>query len=99
MKIDSAGRNFDALAADGRQSIGDVGPPVVSAGSDAPPPPRRREQIANTSDLYLEQLKADTKFRKEAFLLGDHDGHQQVWVDPKIKELENKIVENPYFQS
>jgi len=91
--------DFDALAARGRMSMGDGGPPVVSAGSDAPPPPRRREQIANASDLYLEQLKADTKSRKESFLLGDYDGYQSVWVNPKIKELEKKIVDNPYFQS
>jgi len=91
--------DFDALAARGRMSMGDGGPPVVSSGSDAPPPPRRREQIANASDLYLAQLKADTKSRKESFLLGDYDGYQSVWVSPNIKELEEKMVENPYFQS
>jgi len=63
-----------------------------------PPPPRRRDQIANTSDVYLEQLKADTKARKESFLLGDYEGHQRVWESSKIKELENALNENPFYE-
>lgn len=75
-----------------------AGPPMVQTSGGNPPPPRRRDQIANASDVYLEQLKADTKARKESFLLGDYEGHQSVWKTPKIKELENYLQQNPYFE-
>ena len=88
--------NFDLLAAQARGGM--AGPPIVQSSSGPPPPPRRRDQIANTSDVYLEQLKADTKARKESFLLGDDEGYQSVWKTPKIKDLENALVENPFFE-
>ena len=88
--------NFDLLAAQARGGM--AGPPIVQSSSGPPPPPRRRDQISNTSDVYLEQLKADTKARKESFLLGDDEGFQSVWNTPKIKDLENALVENPFFE-
>jgi len=89
--------NFDALA--NKQGISGAAPPMVQNAGGSLPPPRRRDQIANTSDVYLEQLKADTKSRKESFLVGDYEGHQSVWKTPRIKELENSFKTNPYFES
>jgi len=60
------------------------------------PPPRKKAKIANTSDLYLEQLKIDTKARLGARMSGDVDSANKPWEDPRIHELKFRV--NPFLE-
>lgn len=73
---------------------------VVPAGVEPPPRPAVRkgeESFTNSADLYFAQLKADSSQRQDALLRGDREGHQEVWVNPQIKELEGKLAVNPFL--
>lgn len=91
---------------------GNMQPPPVQAAPDVaipplprPPAPDRKvgrnrdaDAIQNTADVYFAQLKRDSTVRGIARIRGDYDQSNEVFADPKIKELENMIQENPHLK-
>lgn len=54
------------------------------------------DTIANTGDLYMAQLKLDSKIRKKAFLAGDNEKAQEQFKDPRVHALlETEAANNP----
>merc|ERR1712194_614249 len=60
---------------------------------------RDADKISNTSDMYLAQLKLDTKLRKESFLQGDYEKYNQAFTDERVKKLPTELSKNPFFHS
>eukprot|EP00518_Triparma_eleuthera_P008432 CAMPEP_0182486672 /NCGR_PEP_ID=MMETSP1319-20130603/47512_1 /TAXON_ID=172717 /ORGANISM="Bolidomonas pacifica, Strain RCC208" /LENGTH=228 /DNA_ID=CAMNT_0024688773 /DNA_START=89 /DNA_END=771 /DNA_ORIENTATION=+ len=74
---------------------------MKNGGGDAPPrsipnPVDPSKHISSTSDLYLEQLKADTRQRKKALFEGDMDTFNAVWTAPEIAKLKEIEQDNPF---
>lgn len=91
-----------------RQMMKNGGPvaqqPVVPLPQPRPPKPdqktgrnRDADTIQNTADVYFAQLKRDSTVRGVARLRGDLETAEQVFKDPKIKELEDMITKNPHL--
>jgi hypothetical protein len=57
---------------------------------------RDADAIVNTSDVYLAQLKIDSTSRNRARYSGDDEFANQVFGDPRIKEI--KLHVNPYLE-
>ena len=55
-----------------------------------------KPKITSTSDLYLEQLKADTRQRKKALWEGDMETFNAVWTNPEIEKLAELEADNPF---
>jgi hypothetical protein len=56
------------------------------------------DTIANTSDLYLAQLKRDSSVRTVARYSGDEEFAEKVFEDKGVHELEATYQVNPYLQ-
>jgi len=52
--------------------------------------------MANTADVYMSQLKQDSKVRKHARMSGDIEYANQVFADDSVKQLGDSWVDNPY---
>jgi len=55
--------------------------------------------INSTSDLYLEQLKADTAVRKKALWEGDMDTFNTVFESEEVKALKELDDSNPFSRN
>jgi hypothetical protein len=56
------------------------------------------DTIANTSDLYLAQLKRDSSVRTVARYSGDEEFAEKVFEDAGVHELEATYQVNPYLK-
>ena len=52
--------------------------------------------MSNTADVYLAQLKQDTKIRKIARMSGDLETANTVFGDETVKQIGDSWVDNPY---
>jgi len=57
---------------------------------------RDADAIVNTADVYFAQLKIDSQTRNMARYSGDEEKANQVFVDPRIKEI--KMATNPFLE-
>ena len=73
--------------------------PQKTKGADSPRPVGFNSDaytMSNTADVYLAQLKQDTKVRKIARMSGDFETANTVFGDDSIREIGESYNENPY---
>ena len=73
--------------------------PQKTKGADSPRPVGYNADaytMSNTADVYLAQLKQDTKIRKIARMGGDLETANTVFGDDSIREIGESYNENPY---
>ena len=73
--------------------------PQKTKGADSPRPVGYNSDaytMSNTADVYLAQLKQDTKIRKIARMGGDFETANTVFGDDSIREIGESYNENPY---
>jgi len=72
-------------------------PPPVPQQTNQPKRNPDADRIINKADVYLAQLKVDSTTRVMARARGDIDASNEVFTNPKINQLEEEVLKNPYL--
>jgi len=98
----SGGSKFAAM----QQRAAAASASTTSPESPSPPPKSdtifdRENYISasmNTGDMYLEQLKVDTKVRLKAYREGDYDKFNERFVSEEVREMQKIERNRPKFE-
>lgn len=102
LSVEEQARMFREMMAGNQVSASPPPPPMRVSKTDRAGRPVGRnpdaDKIANTSDLYLAQLKRDSTVRTLGRQRGDSITSEAVFEDEGIKQLDDLLMANPYLK-